>query len=369
MTSLQLHRWGVSTDSLRFAVVDLRDFLHVHRGPRWHEALSDKADEEARYELAHEAFSRYVQADADLASGLLGMHATIASRALVDHAGRWEQVDAEDAEDLYDIRHVAAHLQAMGREAGEIGQDLGPDYIAACIALSTLAYGRSRYRAVLDLMENVIGILRPLVEAGRTELANDLAAALMNKGNAQQGLGELRAAIQSYDEAIGILRPLVEAGRTELANDLAAALMNKGNVLAQEDRWQEAIDCYDKGIALWQAQIEAGRTHFLPMLLKARGIRIDLFRRLSYWDAAAEEVMEAIAGIVPHLESDTLSEGLAREFGAFLYRLQALAPAERAGLSAALGPELTQWLRARFGLWSDENVTEAEAADGSEQDD
>ena len=51
-----------------------------------------------------------------------------------------------------------------------------------------------------------------MVEGGRAELANDLANALMNKGNALQGLGQLPAAVTVYDEAIAILRKLVEGG-------------------------------------------------------------------------------------------------------------------------------------------------------------
>ncbi len=71
----------------------------------------------------------------------------------------------------------------------------------------------------------------PLVGGGRVELANDLAAAYMNKGVALRGLGRLSEAITQYDQAIEIREPLVAGGRVELANDLATAYMNKGVAL------------------------------------------------------------------------------------------------------------------------------------------
>jgi tetratricopeptide (TPR) repeat protein len=49
------------------------------------------------------------------------------------------------------------------------------------------------------------GFRRRLVEVeGRVELENDLAGALVNKGNALWALGHHREAIDCYDEAIGI---------------------------------------------------------------------------------------------------------------------------------------------------------------------
>jgi tetratricopeptide (TPR) repeat protein len=67
---------------------------------------------------------------------------------------------------------------------------------------------------------------------GRRELAPNLAAALMNKGNALQSLGQLREAIASHDAALELYQLLVEEqGRTELAPGLAKALLNKGLAL------------------------------------------------------------------------------------------------------------------------------------------
>ena len=67
-------------------------------------------------------------------------------------------------------------------------------------------------------------IWRRLVEEeDRTELANDLAGTLNNKGNALEALGRAGEALEAHAEAERIWRRLVEEeGRTELANDLAA---------------------------------------------------------------------------------------------------------------------------------------------------
>ena len=67
--------------------------------------------------------------------------------------------------------------------------------------------------------DEAIGILTDLVERrGRTELANELAMALMNKGNARRNLGRPDEAVAAHDAAIAIRRELVERqGRAELS--------------------------------------------------------------------------------------------------------------------------------------------------------
>ncbi len=44
VTLEQLCQWGVPGDRLRFALIDLRDFLRVHRVRRWHESLNREGD-------------------------------------------------------------------------------------------------------------------------------------------------------------------------------------------------------------------------------------------------------------------------------------------------------------------------------------
>jgi tetratricopeptide (TPR) repeat protein len=198
---------------------------------------------------------------------------------------------------------------------------------------------KQRFRPMLACTEHAQRLGQRLVEAeGRTELANDLAMALMNKGVALQSLGQPREAIESYDAAIGIYRRLVEAeGRTELANDLAMALMNKGLVLEQQEQWQDALACYDKGIGLWTQLVESGMAHLTPDLLRGLGIRFDLWQRFEEWEAAAADVVSTLHYAIPFLQSDGPPETFVQEWEGFLERLRTLSDTERAQLYTALG--------------------------------
>src|SRR5207237_1048992 len=112
-------------------------------------------------------------------------------------------------------------------------------YTDRAIVLSQLG----QLREAVGEDDRVIAIYTRLVEQeGRTELANDLAAALMNKAIALTNLGQLREAVGEYDRAIAIRTRLVEQeGRAELANDLAAALMNKAVALKGLGQLREAV--------------------------------------------------------------------------------------------------------------------------------
>jgi hypothetical protein len=70
VTLEQLSRWGVPRERLQYALLDLRDFLRGHRVRLRQESLAlDNGDN--RYELAHDAFVRFVEGDAWLAADLL----------------------------------------------------------------------------------------------------------------------------------------------------------------------------------------------------------------------------------------------------------------------------------------------------------
>jgi hypothetical protein len=66
----------------------------------------------------------------------------------------------------------------------------------------------------------------------RQELRNDLAMAIVNRGNALLALGRLEETVAVHDESIAIRRVLVEGEhREELRNDLAGAIVNRGSAL------------------------------------------------------------------------------------------------------------------------------------------
>jgi hypothetical protein len=63
-------------------------------------------------------------------------------------------------------------------------------YALACGHIGRTAYEKARYYLMADLSERALAVYRYLVIIdGCTELANNLAAALMNKGNALNSLG------------------------------------------------------------------------------------------------------------------------------------------------------------------------------------
>jgi tetratricopeptide (TPR) repeat protein len=198
---------------------------------------------------------------------------------------------------------------------------------------------KQRHRPALACTERAERLAKHLVEVeGGVELANDLARALVNKGNALSYLGHPKEAIDCYEEAIGIYRRLVEVeGRVELENDLAGALMNKGVALSDLGRLSEALQCYDEGIGLWEMMMAEGKIHVAPLLIKGLGIRFELKQQMGDWEGAADDVRKVLACVMPFLSSDSLTEALAMEFGSFLWRLRQLTEEEWTALASALG--------------------------------
>jgi tetratricopeptide (TPR) repeat protein len=143
-----------------------------------------------------------------------------------------------------------------------------------------------------------INILKPLVEdEGRKELANDLASAYVNKGNALYSLGSLNEAIKNYDLAINIRKPLVEdEGRKELANDLAKALECKGNALSQQGELEDAVNFLSQAIAIYEENFENGRVELANDVARANGNKALALEQQKDWDAALVCYENALQG-------------------------------------------------------------------------
>jgi CHAT domain-containing protein len=129
----------------------------------------------------------------------------------------------------------------------------------------------------------------------------------MNKGNALQDQGKLEQAVAAYDRAIATFQELVQAGRAELRNDLAGALMNKGIALQDQGKLEQAkvvfakvhanlfqgddLRIYHSSLAdlMWQTgQKEQALTH----LLQARSALREARRTAGVHEAALEYVRE-----------------------------------------------------------------------------
>ena len=186
--------------------------------------------------------------------------------------------------------------------------------------------------------DEAIAIYRGLVEHGRAELANDLAMALVNKGNALDGLGRLPEAVTAYDEAIAIYRGLVEGGRAELANDLANALMNKALVLEKQEQWSGALACYEDAIRWREACIRAGMSHLLGELLGTIRYRMITLLDLRRWEEAASDVVRCLEHAAPLLQSGSPPPGVVEETQQVIELLSGLPDEAWREIAAGLGP-------------------------------
>jgi tetratricopeptide (TPR) repeat protein len=333
VTLEQLHYWGVPPEDLRLALYDLADFLREHRGRSWHERFSDVG--ENRYELAHEAFLRYVRENPELCVRYRAEHARIARVALAAHDGRWPDADPTEESDLYDLRHTLTHLREAGDTQAEEALLADEGYASACFSAGDLAHEQACYRIAVDLYDQAIQVYRHLVEVkGRKELANKLAGTLYNRGIALIHQGKLDEAVRDCSEAVEIYRHLVEVqGREELAEGLAGALNNRGNALSNQGKLDEAVRDLDEAIHWREFCIQAGMRHLTRQLLRAIRYRMMVLLDLKRWDEAAADVKRFLNHALPFLREDAVRdvvrEGVVYERSALVAVLCELAPQDR----------------------------------------
>jgi hypothetical protein len=153
-------------------------------------------------------------------------------------------------------------------------------------------------------------------------------------------LQRFRPAVACLQRGVVLGRRLVEQeGRAELANDLAAALMNKGVALETTGSLSEALICYTEGIC-WREQLaEAGLGHLTPKLVKSYWIRFDLLRQMGRWPDAASDVARAIHVSLPFLQADDPPPPLLRELANFLRAVNGLSTEQRQQLDDSLGKD------------------------------
>jgi tetratricopeptide (TPR) repeat protein len=232
--------------------------------------------------------------------------------------------------------------------------ELANDLAAALMNKAVALYSLGRGGEALAFYDRAIDIRDELVKAGRAELANDLAAALMNKANALRSLGRGGEALAFYDRAIVILDELVTAGRAELANDLATALANRAIAWESAEEWDKSLADYAAAIG-WRAALveQAGRSELLPELVKNYWCRLDVLLKLERWPEAAADAWMAFALAMNASQDESvhpaLKEATAREFAQAAGLLRQLTPEQRELIYAALTPAQAAALREAVG--------------------
>ncbi len=248
VTLEHLHRWGVPSEGFRLALYDIADFMREHRGRSWHESLSEGS--ENRYDLAHEAFVRYVQEK--LSPQYSEAHARIAQAALKNNHGRWADADPTEETDLYDLRHTLTHLHEAGNSQAKEALLTDEGYASACFSAAGLANDRARYRIAVDLCDQAIHVHRYLVDVkGREGLTEYLADVLTRRGNTLARQGKLDEAVKDLGEAEEIYR------RLELDYELAEALRSKANVLVLQGELDQAVQDYSAALRTFMDLFDA----------------------------------------------------------------------------------------------------------------
>jgi tetratricopeptide (TPR) repeat protein len=153
--------------------------------------------------------------------------------------------------------------------------------------------------------------------------------------------------VTAYDEAIGIRRPLVEAGRTELSNGLAMTLANKAMACEQQGEVDLALECYGEAIQLREQRVASGMAHLVPSLVRTVRQRVTTLIGLHRWDAVAEDVIRILNHAETAAGAGELPEAIMTERSSLIATLRDLGPADREAVLARLGPwenQVRQWL-------------------------
>jgi len=246
-----------------------------------------------------------------VASGVPG---EVEARAwMVAAASEHEQARHGPVSSLWTLTERVYRTSVEDQGRSELANDLAMAIMNKGVALDSLG----RLEAAVAAYDEAISIRRKLVEEqGRSELANDLAAAIMNKGVALANLGRLEEAVTAFEEAIQIQRPLVEAEwRAELASDLATPIMNKGIALTSLGRVAAGVEAYDEAIQILRLLVEEqGRAQHVDDLARAimnRGIALKNLGRLEAAVAAYEEAILILRPLVEDQGRTELANDLA----------------------------------------------------------
>jgi tetratricopeptide (TPR) repeat protein len=201
VTLRQLEYWGVPSERLRFALLDLRDFVQPQIKPQWNDSLITEAWE-THYGLAHEEFRRYVAESEALSPLLQTTHTGIARVMLSRHKSSWQSIDPTDATELYDLLHLPTHLDLAQLDAQN--SDFWTSYLDACLYMSVAACSGTRYLLALQLSVCAKRAWQEIT--GKRQKSSDFKMIVTSESQALAGLGRYREALSLFDEAVALLR-------------------------------------------------------------------------------------------------------------------------------------------------------------------
>ena len=183
----------------------------------------------------------------------------------------------------------------------------------------------------LGYMREIIDRCLPL----KGKLGNDDLEANnhLNLGLALKNLGRLSEAIAEYDKSIEIYEESVEAGRTELSNNLAMAYLNQGVALEQQNNSAEAVAIFGQAIELWEQDLQLGFVHNLPNLVKALQIRVESLIKLEDWENIAVDAIYSLSLFANFTQDENFSEHfkqqIGEDFDRLLYQIKQLSSDNR----------------------------------------
>jgi len=162
-----------------------------------------------------------------------------------------------------------------------------------------------------EYFDAAVELFTRLVEQeGRSELANDLAMSLNNRGNALKDQGKLVEAMADYNKAVEIHTRLVEQeGRSDLANELAASLNNRGNALKDQGKLAEAMADYNKAVEIHTRLVEQeGRSDLANDLAGSLNNRSNALKDQGKFADAFADCDKAVAIYTRLVEKEDRSE-------------------------------------------------------------
>jgi tetratricopeptide (TPR) repeat protein len=188
---------------LIFVLYSMKELLSTWR-------RGDQGD--SLYRLGLKDFAAVIRSDWQ--DELVGLHREIAELFHDAWKGRFTDVNTELPGTYYCFLYLLAHAALCEDPATKDKVWSDDDLADAYRHFASRYYKRSLYRQASELFDRIIIMYSYLVNIKKDEsMANDLASAYMNRGNAYQSQGRYDEAIADFGRAIGLREGLVFTNR------------------------------------------------------------------------------------------------------------------------------------------------------------